>query len=101
MSYEAYEVSVDSDGATFWYQKGKLHRLDGPAVEYASGTKCWYQKGKYHRLDGPAIEYASGTKSWYIEGVEYTEEEFNKKTNLVCNKIVTIDGIEYELKERK
>ena len=24
--------------------------------------------GKCHRLDGPAIEYADGSKSWFING---------------------------------
>jgi len=78
MSYETCEVSV-----------------------WPNGTKFWHQKGKFHRLDGPAIEYANGDKSYYIEDVKYTEEEFNKKINPICNKAVTIDGVEYELKERK
>ena len=47
---------------------GKLHREDGPAIEYADGTKCWYVDGKRHRTDGPAIEWANGHKEWYIDG---------------------------------
>ena len=31
-----------------------------------------------HRTDGPAVEYPSGTNKWYINGIEYTEEEFNE-----------------------
>ena len=34
---------------------GKLHRVDGPAIEYSNGTKEWYINGKRHRLDDPAI----------------------------------------------
>ncbi len=31
-----------------WYDVNKkLHRLDGPAVEYNNGTKFWYYHGKY------------------------------------------------------
>jgi len=51
-----------------WYQNGKLHRLDGPAIENTDGNKYWYQNGKCHRDNGPAIEYADGTKRWYKNG---------------------------------
>jgi hypothetical protein len=39
---------------------GKLHREDGPAGEFADGTKRWYHYGKLHHEDGPADEYANG-----------------------------------------
>ena len=77
---EEYIVRVH-DNRTEWYNKAyRLHRLDGPAVEWCDGTKTWYQNGKYHRLDGPAYEGREGTKEWYIEGKEYSEEEFIKVT---------------------
>jgi len=60
-----------ADGTKEWYQKDQRHRLDGPAVECADGTKYWYQKKQCHRLDGPAIEYVDGTKEWYIKGKRY------------------------------
>ena len=72
----------NANGDKYWYQNSKLHRLDGPAVEYASGTKYWYQNGKLHHDDGPAIEYANGDKHWYINGKELTEEEFNNRDNV-------------------
>ena len=88
-----------ADGAKEWYQNGELHRLDGPAVEYADGGKYWYQNGKYHRLDGPAVEWSNGYKEWFIEGRKYTDEEFNKITNPrpLEGKKVVIDGKEYIL----
>jgi hypothetical protein len=57
-----------------------LHRIDGPAVEYANGDKSWYVDGKLHRIDGPAIEYLNGEdKHWYVDGKYcYVEIEFNK-----------------------
>ena len=55
-------------GDKVWYQNGKLHRLDGPAIEYTDGSKAWYVNGQLHRLDGPAVEWANGTKSWYVNG---------------------------------
>ena len=65
---QTYKVTVDGDKNRFWYnEKNYLHRLDGPAVEYANGTKEWWVEGKRHRLDGPAVEYANGSKEWYVE----------------------------------
>jgi hypothetical protein len=68
-----------ANGTKYWYIDGKRHRTDGPAIEWSDGGKEWYVKGKLHRTDGPAIECANGGKYWHIEGKEYTEEEFKKK----------------------
>jgi hypothetical protein len=65
-----------ANGSKAWWVDGKPHRLDGPAVEYTDGYKAWYVDGKLHRLDGPAIEYADGSKFWYIDGKRLTEEQF-------------------------
>ncbi len=66
------------DGERQWYINGKRHRVDGPAIEYPDGVKGWYIDGKLHRVDGPAIEYSDGRKRWYIGGEEYTEKQFNE-----------------------
>ena len=42
----------------------------------SNGSKFWYQNGKRHRTDGPAVEWANGSKSWYINGKEYTQKQF-------------------------
>ena len=55
-------------GSKHWYKEGNLHRDDGPAIEYATGSKHWYKEGKLHRDDGPAIEYGTGDRSWYKYG---------------------------------
>jgi hypothetical protein len=65
-----------ANGYKAWYRNGKLHREDEPAVIYANGNKYWYLNGKRHRKDGPAIEYASGAKSWYLNGQEYSKAEY-------------------------
>jgi len=57
-----------ADGDTSWYVNGKRHRVDGPAVEYANGSKFWWIDGQRHRIDGPAIEWFNGDKYWYIDG---------------------------------
>ena len=67
-----------------------------------NGVKRWHnENGELHRLDGPAIEYASGAKEWYIEDVYHTETEFKTKIeamNRPCKgKKVTVDGVEYTL----
>ena len=90
-----------SDGAKSWWLDGKLHRTDGPAVVRNSGAEYWYLNGKLHRTDGPAIEDSGGTKYWYLDGKELTEEEHRKVTSKPsCDgKVVTVDGVEYTLKE--
>lgn len=94
------EKKINADGDIYYYKKGTkiLHREDGPAIEYADGSKMWYFNGNRHREDGPAIEspkgyrmwYANdlphredgpaliredGTENWYLNGEEVTEEE--------------------------
>ena len=39
-------IDVHTSGDRRWYQNDKLHREDGPAIEYANGKKEWYQNGK-------------------------------------------------------
>ncbi len=89
-----------ANGSKEWYVDGKRHRLDGPAFESAYGYKAWYVDGKLHRLDGPAIEDADGYKAWYVDGKKMTETEFNEyiKPKPSCEgKVVEIDGKKYKL----
>ena len=64
---KAYKYWVNSNG--------DLHRLDGPAAEWANGTKEWFLNGVLHRVDGPAIEYLDGQKDWFINGEEFSSQE--------------------------
>jgi hypothetical protein len=43
---------------------GKVHRVDGPAVEYSNGLKEWWLHDNIYRTDGPAIERGDGTFIW-------------------------------------
>lgn len=88
-----YTVKVNDNGDKEWYLNGKLHREDGPAIEYSNGYKACYLGGKLHREDGPAIERANGDKFWYINDKRLTEEEFKAHTS----KEVVIDGKTYVL----
>ena len=58
---------------------GQYHRTDGPAIEYANGTKCWCINDQLHRTDGPAIECANGTKQWYFKGKQISKKKFHSK----------------------
>jgi len=92
---QKYYVQVFPNGNTFWYSDPEceiVHRENGPAVEYANGTKVYYQNCKRHRLDGPAIEYDNGDGEYWIDGVQYTKEEFISKTQPV--KELTIADVE-------
>jgi hypothetical protein len=58
-------------------KKGKLHRLDGPAIECTDSTKHWYQNGLRHREDGPAVVYNDGGKEWWLNNLlQKTKEEY-------------------------
>ena len=96
---KTYEVKVYGNGDKSWYLNDKLHREDGPAIEYSNGYKVWYLNDKLHRVDGPAVKGSDGYKAWYLDGVKYTEEEFNQKINSCDGKVVEIDGKRYRLNE--
>ena len=62
-------MTTDQRGNKHWRNfDRKLHRLDGPAVEFLDGFKAWYVNGKRHRVNGPAIEDPDGTYFWYVNG---------------------------------
>lgn len=67
-------IVESSDGSQFWYRNGRLHRENGPAIQWSDGTKMWYQNGKHHRENGPAIEFADGTKEWKLNGERHRED---------------------------
>ena len=96
---QKYTVEVNDDGDVYWYKHGtkQLHRTDGPAVEYANGTKHWYQNDQRHRIDGPAVEWANGNKWWYIEGKNLSEKEFLQQTSTCNGKVIEYEGKKYKL----
>ena len=57
----------------------KTHRLDGPAVEFANGTKEYFVEGKWHRLDGPAREWPDGYNEYWINNIDVTGKIKNIK----------------------
>ena len=72
---------INKLGNKIWYnEQNQYHRDDGPAVEWADGSKEWWLNGNLHREDGPAVEYADGYKEWRLNGELYTEEEWMLRT---------------------
>ena|SRR5579859_1240760 len=74
-----------SNGDKYWFLNDQLHREDGPAIEYATGSRFWLFHNQRHRLDGPAIEYADGRKCWYYYGKLIScssQEEFERLIKL-------------------
>lgn len=69
---DLYEIKEFSK-SVYYYKNGLCHRLDGPAMELANGTKAWYQNDRLHRIDRPAIEYSDGTKEWYVRNQDITD----------------------------
>ena len=90
------EPSVSWVGGTkFWYYGNgrKLHRDDGPAIEWNFGAEEWYMMGNRHRADGPA--YTDPTENiieWWWQDEEYEFNEFVIKAEWSNEKI-----IEYKL----
>ena len=81
-----------------YYENGKLHRNDGPAIESLDGTlKIWYVNGVRHREDGPAFINKNNRTIWYKHGKKHrldgpaTEIPFNPRLNLYF-----IDGKELD-----
>ena len=60
---------VFANGQRHWRDSdGRLHRVGGPAAEYADGAKSWWLHGERHRIGGPAIEESDGYRAWYLDG---------------------------------
>jgi hypothetical protein len=67
-----------NNGDKFWCLNGRLHREDGPAIEYSNGDKYWYNFGFINRLNGPAIECHNGELGYYIKDIVFRKEVYDK-----------------------
>ena len=81
---------ITFNGYEEWWSRGKLHREDGPAVEWNDGTKAWYRNGHRHREDGPAIEYSNGDTSWYLNGKFFKFDQWCQHLRLTDEEIAII-----------
>jgi len=76
-----YEVKVYLNDRTEWRLNGKLHREDGPAIEYETGNKSWY-------LNDECLSHAE----WKEEVAKLNQPTRN-------GKVVEIEGKKYRLVE--
>jgi hypothetical protein len=44
-------LHTSSEGTKYWFLNDKLHRTDGPAIEYATGDKLWYLNDQYYSFN--------------------------------------------------
>ena len=68
------KIIIDEYGDKRWLFNGKLHREDGPAVEWVNGDREWWFNGKRHRDGGPAVECVDGNRHWYKAGKCHRED---------------------------
>ena len=65
-------IKIDEYGTKIYYKDREMsiiHRNDGPAIEYSSGSKEWWVDGVMHREDGPAVILVTKPrKEWWING---------------------------------
>lgn len=75
-------VYVEDDGCQYWLKPSEtpgtfcMHREDGPATIYDSGTKFWWNNGEKHRLDGPAVERHNGEKEFWIHDKSFMPNQY-------------------------
>jgi hypothetical protein len=70
------KCEIDNSGNKRWKnEKGLYHREDGPACEFANGSKQWIINGQFHREDGPAVECVDGDKEYYLNGKIVDEKD--------------------------
>lgn len=79
-------------GSFSWYYEGQLHCLTGPAIrDIHNGWEAWYKHGKRHRTDGPAITRQSSYARWYVNGhLCITNEMFQRLANLSDSEMASI-----------
>ena len=64
-------------------------------IERSDGTRMWYHHDKLHRADGPAVEYPSGDLEWYLNGMEYTFTEWLEHNQTLDSKTRILYMLEY------
>jgi hypothetical protein len=62
------EVDDVHYGKMVFMRNGKKHRRGWPA-QVTNNQIRFYEKGRLHRMDGPAVIYTNGDKIWYLKGV--------------------------------
>jgi hypothetical protein len=76
------ELIINKFGDKGWRQNKEYHRIGRPAITWLVGYEYWYQYGKLHRLNGPAKKTPlNSNDTWYYQGLLIdcnTQEEFER-----------------------
>ena len=64
---------------------------DGCHIE-PNGDKSWWKDGKLHREDGPAVEWVNGYQSWWMYGFKIQRPKTEKEKNIVVKSCPGIEG---------
>jgi hypothetical protein len=56
-----------------------MDSMNPQMIETDAGDKVWFTHDRIHRIDGPAIEYVDGRKSWYLDNNKLTLNEWLDK----------------------
>lgn len=67
-----YSVQI-SCHSTRWCRNGRIHRIGGPAVEYANGDREWWRNGLLHNDGAPAVVFHGG-RDWFTDGEFYRRD---------------------------
>lgn len=75
------DIGLKSEERT-WFKLGKVHRLDGPAIE-SEPNNMWLVEGSLHREDGPAVVYNKDFRDYpdeyWLEDKEYSYRAWVEK----------------------
>lgn len=72
--------TVDEEGfIRYKNEKGDLHRIDGPAINYEDRHEQWLINGELHREDGPAIIHLSNNTEYWLRDNWYTKENWERE----------------------
>jgi hypothetical protein len=61
--------------AKHWFLGDKLHREDGPAIEYVDGNEWHYYNDEYIDNWSSEIKQTDWSRFWYINGQRIDPEE--------------------------
>ena len=60
----------------FWHEYIEEHPNFTGCLINQDNNKAWYKNGQRHREDGPAIEFADGSKRWHLNDKYYSEQDW-------------------------
>jgi hypothetical protein len=88
ITYIVYKIfEYDNTISEYYTHNNQIHRIGLPAY-YSTQEQikefAYFNNDKLNRIDGPAVtyedEYQKSFCAYWIDGIEYTKEEYNKKS---------------------